>query len=55
MKRVLAVVSFEVVDFTVEDKAAPRYPLPDAAGYRAEVGGVVLRRGDSKDCTKQTN
>ena len=48
MDRVLAVVSLQVVDFAVEDEAAPRYPLCYAAGDRPEVRSVVLR-GKSED------
>jgi hypothetical protein len=48
VNRVVAVVSLQVVDFAVEDEAAPRYPLCYAAGYRPEVRSVVLR-GKSED------
>ena len=53
MKRVPAVVSFEVVDFAVEDEAAPRNPLPDAAGDGAKVRGVVLRLWQEQRCREQ--
>jgi hypothetical protein len=43
LKHVPAVVDVEMVDFAVEDEAAPGYPLRYAAGHRAEERCVVLR------------